>query len=266
MSTTKWGINFTHADNRRQGRHIITRQVRLTRVFSLFFNVVLCTQLQRYEGASTLFGPFTLPIYEKQYAKLAYALVNGTRLERGPAPVDLRPDVVSLLPAVLYDTPMSRHAFGDCIHQPPYSATWGQTVNAKFVSGKFNRFSFSSLRQVFVFRRFVRQDPFVAVLVVRVQKNKITTRLPPCGKWYIIRRLKINKNCIRFYPFENYTSIIGRAFNILVILLLLALYAYIFVLHFLKNLKNTGIHKHRNPFFFYFLPKPLNQFFEKLEP
>lgn len=94
------------------------------------------TQLQRYEGASTLFGPFTLPIYEKQYTKLANALVNGAKLERGPAPVDLRPDVVSLLPTVLYDTPVSRHSFGDCILQPPYSATWGQTVNAKFVSGK----------------------------------------------------------------------------------------------------------------------------------
>ncbi|XP_060851425.1 neutral ceramidase isoform X1 [Rhopalosiphum padi] len=93
-------------------------------------------KLQRYEGASTLFGPYTLPIYLKQYSKLAKALLSGNKkLGPGPEPVDLRPDVWSLLPSPMYDTPTSRHSFGDCIEQPPYSARWGQTVKAKFVSG-----------------------------------------------------------------------------------------------------------------------------------
>ncbi|KAL5233736.1 hypothetical protein ACI65C_001146 [Semiaphis heraclei] len=93
-------------------------------------------KLQRYEGASTLFGPYTLPIYLKQYSKLAKALLTGdVKLDPGPEPEDLRSEVWSLLPSPIYDTPMGRHNFGDCIEQPPYSATWGQTVKAKFVSG-----------------------------------------------------------------------------------------------------------------------------------
>lgn len=34
-------------------------------------------QIQRYEGASTIFGPYTLPIYLQQYEKLAAALEVG---------------------------------------------------------------------------------------------------------------------------------------------------------------------------------------------
>lgn len=98
------------------------------------FGNLFLLQLQRYEGASTLFGPYTLPIYLKQYAKLATALIDDVKLDRGPEPPNLRSEVLTLLPPVLYDTPLSRHKFGDCIQQPPYSATWGQTVNAKFVS------------------------------------------------------------------------------------------------------------------------------------
>lgn len=80
-----------------------------------------------------MFGPYTLPIYLNQYAKLAKVLVNGDVLDRGPEPLDLTTNVVSLLPSVLYDTPLAQHDFGDCIEQPPYMATWGETVNAKFV-------------------------------------------------------------------------------------------------------------------------------------
>lgn len=91
-------------------------------------------QLQRYEGASTLFGPYTLPIYVQQYAKLAKALADDVKLDRGTEPVDLRSKVMSLLPPIFYDTTVSNYNFGDCIEQPPYSAAWGDTVNAKFVS------------------------------------------------------------------------------------------------------------------------------------
>ncbi|VVC31571.1 Hypothetical protein CINCED_3A005975 [Cinara cedri] len=92
-------------------------------------------KLQRYEGASTLYGPHTLPIYQKQYRKLAAALVSRVKLNRGPEPKDLRSEAMSLLPSVMFDTAQSGYSFGDCIRQPPYSAHPGQTVDAKFVSG-----------------------------------------------------------------------------------------------------------------------------------
>uniref|UniRef100_A0A2H8TTC9 Neutral ceramidase n=1 Tax=Melanaphis sacchari TaxID=742174 RepID=A0A2H8TTC9_9HEMI len=92
-------------------------------------------KLQRYEGASTLFGPNTLPIYLKQYSKLAKTLLDdNNKLDPGPEPVDLRLNAWSLLSTPMYDTPLSQHNYGDCIEQPPFSAVWGQTVKAKFVS------------------------------------------------------------------------------------------------------------------------------------
>jgi neutral ceramidase len=41
---------------------------------------------QQYEGASTLFGPHTLAAYQRVAARLARAMVRGTRLAPGPAP------------------------------------------------------------------------------------------------------------------------------------------------------------------------------------
>jgi neutral ceramidase len=34
-------------------------------------------QVQRYAGASTLFGPHTLEAYQQEYYKLAFALAQG---------------------------------------------------------------------------------------------------------------------------------------------------------------------------------------------
>ncbi|XP_050428136.1 neutral ceramidase [Adelges cooleyi] len=92
-------------------------------------------KLQRYEGASTIYGPHTLPIYLKQYAKLAIALADGVTLQRGPEAPVFTSEVVSFLPPVIYDTPLSPYGFGDCIKQPPYSATPGDTISVKFVAG-----------------------------------------------------------------------------------------------------------------------------------
>ncbi|XP_050531890.1 neutral ceramidase-like isoform X2 [Daktulosphaira vitifoliae] len=92
-------------------------------------------KLQRYEGASTIYGPHTLPIYIKQYAKLAYALSNDIMLKRGPEAPNFTSETITLLTPILYDTPLSGYNFGDCILQPPYIAFLGDTVIAKFVAG-----------------------------------------------------------------------------------------------------------------------------------
>lgn len=43
-----------------------------------FVSLLLCfeLQLQRYEGASTIYGPLTLPAYVNQFSFLAEALVK----------------------------------------------------------------------------------------------------------------------------------------------------------------------------------------------
>ena len=46
-------------------------------------------QYQRYEAASTIFGPHTLAAYQQEFSKLAAALVTDTPVPPGPTPPDL---------------------------------------------------------------------------------------------------------------------------------------------------------------------------------
>ncbi|XP_058788791.1 neutral ceramidase [Phymastichus coffea] len=93
-------------------------------------------QIQRYEGASTIFGPHTLTIYLEQYAELAEALVKRTTVDPGPTPPDLsKVKLISLVPPVIYDSPKWGKEFGDCVKQPPRTARPGDTVSVRFISG-----------------------------------------------------------------------------------------------------------------------------------
>lgn len=91
-------------------------------------------EVQRYEGASTIYGPHTLTIYLSQYRNLSAALINGSSLDRGPTPPDLSHDLVSFVTPVIYDTPTWNHNFGDCVLQPADVAKIGETVTARFVA------------------------------------------------------------------------------------------------------------------------------------
>ncbi|XP_001606211.2 neutral ceramidase isoform X1 [Nasonia vitripennis] len=93
-------------------------------------------QLQRYEGASTIFGPHTLTIYLKQYAELAKHAVLDETVEPGPNPPDLSKEkLISLVPPVIYDAPKWGREFGDCVKQPMRTARPGDVVTARFISG-----------------------------------------------------------------------------------------------------------------------------------
>ncbi|XP_071554309.1 neutral ceramidase isoform X2 [Temnothorax nylanderi] len=93
-------------------------------------------QIQRYEGASTIYGPHTLTIYLKQYQELVQAAVQNKPVPPGPlAPELLKSNLISLVPPVLYDTPRWGRNFGDVIQQPPKVASPGDTVTAIFVAG-----------------------------------------------------------------------------------------------------------------------------------
>jgi len=48
-------------------------------------------EVQRYEGASTHFGPWTLAGYQQEFAKLATVLKQGTDVMPGPTPSDPKP-------------------------------------------------------------------------------------------------------------------------------------------------------------------------------
>ncbi|XP_011067719.1 PREDICTED: neutral ceramidase isoform X2 [Acromyrmex echinatior] len=93
-------------------------------------------QLQRYEGASTIYGPHTLTIYLKQYQELTKAAIQNKSVSPGPpAPELLQSNLIILVPPVLYDTPRWGHNFGDVIQQPQKVALPGDTILAIFVAG-----------------------------------------------------------------------------------------------------------------------------------
>jgi neutral ceramidase len=89
-------------------------------------------QLQRYEGASNLFGPWTLSALQEQYAKLTQALIKGEAMDTGPMPIDLLDDQINLQTDVLYDSTPLFTQFGDVYQNvnPLYKP--GDTVSVVF--------------------------------------------------------------------------------------------------------------------------------------
>ncbi|XP_068632351.1 neutral ceramidase [Battus philenor] len=92
-------------------------------------------QAQRYEAASTIFGPNTLNIYLHKYAELTEALVKGETPEPGPNPPDFSDQLITLVPPVLWDAAPWGKEFGDCVKQPQKAYSHGDIVAATFVSG-----------------------------------------------------------------------------------------------------------------------------------
>ena len=93
-------------------------------------------QVQRYEGASTIFGPYTLPAYIQHYITLTYHVAKGLTLPpTGIEPPYLLPKQISLKPPVVYDGVPFGKRFGDVIYQvaPTYSP--GDQVYCAFIAG-----------------------------------------------------------------------------------------------------------------------------------
>jgi len=92
-------------------------------------------QLQRYEGASTLFGPHTLAAYQQEFSYLAAALQNGQSVPEGPSTPDLRNKTFTFLSEVQVDEVPSGVKFGDVETDVMSSYSIGQTVNVVFWGG-----------------------------------------------------------------------------------------------------------------------------------
>ncbi len=91
---------------------------------------------QHYEGASTLFGPWTLEAYLQEYARLAEALKEGRPVDPGSAPLPIRRDQLKILN--LRRTPDSRipgWTFGDLMHDAKKQYKRGDRVSVDFLGG-----------------------------------------------------------------------------------------------------------------------------------
>ncbi|XP_061081120.1 neutral ceramidase [Conger conger] len=93
-------------------------------------------QIQRYEAASTIYGPHTLSAYIKLYRGLARAITEGKELPAGPAPPFFNESqLFSWLPAAPVDRKPLNTVFGQVLEQvlPEYRV--GEVASVTFVSG-----------------------------------------------------------------------------------------------------------------------------------
>jgi neutral ceramidase len=88
--------------------------------------------MQHYEGASTLYGPWTLAAYQQENAKLAAAMKNNVDAGSGPEPPDLSKKQVSLQTGVWFDDKPWNREFGDVKKQPGLSYHRGEKVEVSF--------------------------------------------------------------------------------------------------------------------------------------
>eukprot|EP00882_Tetradesmus_deserticola_P025706 GHRQ01028263.1.p1 GENE.GHRQ01028263.1~~GHRQ01028263.1.p1 ORF type:complete len:280 (+),score=46.16 GHRQ01028263.1:91-840(+) len=91
-------------------------------------------QIQRYEAASTLYGPHTLDAYIQTAVGLAQAMVDGKPLQSVAVPDEFEGQLISFLPPVTLDTSPMGKAFGDVARQPNAFYEAGQTVEVVFQS------------------------------------------------------------------------------------------------------------------------------------
>jgi len=90
---------------------------------------------QQYEGASTLFGPWTLAAVQQESRRLAQSLRDGSAAPAGPA---TPPDATPTLLRPTYqpsDLPGAGTAFGDLLLDVPARVAAGDTVRAEFQAG-----------------------------------------------------------------------------------------------------------------------------------
>lgn len=89
-------------------------------------------QAQRYEGASTYFGPWTQAALQQEYTKLATALRNHQLVEAGPTPLDLSHMQINLQPGVLLDSKPWKKHFGDLYQDVKINYKPGDSVKVIF--------------------------------------------------------------------------------------------------------------------------------------
>ncbi|KAL5706258.1 ceramidase [Ranunculus cassubicifolius] len=112
----------------------------LTNTYSQYIATVEEYRQQRYEGASTLYGPHTLSAYIQEFNKLATSMAKGENiLDTGLYPPDLSSAQISLVVPPLSDPIPSDMKFGDIkqdiVLPEKRSFGKGEKVDATFWSG-----------------------------------------------------------------------------------------------------------------------------------
>uniref|UniRef100_A0A8D1P9Q7 Neutral ceramidase n=1 Tax=Sus scrofa TaxID=9823 RepID=A0A8D1P9Q7_PIG len=91
-------------------------------------------QAQRYEAASTIYGPHTLSAYIQLFKVLAKAIATGTvaNLSTGPEPPFFKQLINTLIPNIVDRAPTGKH-FGDVLQPVNPTYRMGEVVEVVFV-------------------------------------------------------------------------------------------------------------------------------------
>jgi len=91
-------------------------------------------QAQRYEAASTIFGPHTLQGYIQEFSRLARDMVANRASETGPPPPDMQSQMIDLMPLAHADRAPMGKKFGEVVEGKDVLASYkvGQTVEVSF--------------------------------------------------------------------------------------------------------------------------------------
>lgn len=88
-------------------------------------------QAQRYEGASTIFGPHTLAAYQQEFTRLVEAMAAGIKPNTTAAPQDLSSKTFNLQPGVVFDTAPSS-GFGSVHVDADATPAKGSLISVEF--------------------------------------------------------------------------------------------------------------------------------------
>jgi len=91
-------------------------------------------QVQRYEGASTAFGPYTLDAMIMHLDEMSQAMAINETIDRGTPPEDLRPKTWDLNRGVSFDNSPPGTRIGDVMKQPLPVHKRGERVSVQFRS------------------------------------------------------------------------------------------------------------------------------------
>ncbi|XP_018423942.1 PREDICTED: neutral ceramidase-like [Nanorana parkeri] len=110
----------------------------LSNVYTHYITTFEEYQAQRYEAASTIFGPHTLSAYLQLYRGLAKAIAENTvgELPKGPQPPFFNESqLFTFLGAVLVDRAPGNTTFGDVLEEANHHYLPGEVASVTFVAG-----------------------------------------------------------------------------------------------------------------------------------
>ncbi|XP_014680017.1 PREDICTED: neutral ceramidase-like [Priapulus caudatus] len=107
----------------------------LSNTYSSYITTFEEYQVQRYEGASTIYGPHTLQAYIQHFNVLAAAIAQNSTVDKGPSVPYLRDKQLCFVLPVVYDGSGIGKSFGDVLTDAKPKYVVNTTVSVSFVAG-----------------------------------------------------------------------------------------------------------------------------------